>query len=132
MAKQKRQHHHGTIHTFELSQTILIRSLGQVVGSAINYPDGCQDDITALGALAAASNIGLHVDCCLGSFIVPYLERAGLADGEDGQYQLQPFDFRVRGVTSISCDTHKVLISNPSKFPLAYRDLFYSTGFRRK
>lgn len=80
------------------------------MGSAINFPDGNQDDIVALGELAAKHNIGLHVDCCLGSFILPFLEKAGLADGEDGgaRYKLTPFDFRVRGVTSISCDTHKV------------------------
>jgi sphinganine-1-phosphate aldolase len=74
----------------------------------VNFPDGCQDDIVALGALASKYKIGMHVDCCLGSFIMPYLERAGLAEGEDGKYKLEPFDFRVRGVTSISCDTHKV------------------------
>ena len=81
----------------------------QLVGSTINFPDGNQDDIVALGALAASYKIGLHVDCCLGSFIVPFLEKAGLANGENGQYALEPFDFRVRGVTSISCDTHKVM-----------------------
>lgn len=74
----------------------------------MNFPDGNQDDIVALGELAAARNIGLHVDCCLGSFIMPYLEKAGLANGEGGRYKLSPFDFRVKGVTSISCDTHKV------------------------
>lgn len=80
-----------------------------MVGSAVNFPDGNQDDITALGKLAAAYKIGLHVDCCLGSFIMPYLEKAGLADGGvTGRYKLDPFDFRVPGVTSISCDTHKV------------------------
>ncbi|KAG6874507.1 hypothetical protein C0995_010417 [Termitomyces sp. Mi166 len=78
-----------------------------LVGSAINFPDGNQDDITALGKLATYYKTGLHVDCCLGSFIMPYLERAGLADGEDGKYKLLPFDFRVPGVTSVSCDTHK-------------------------
>ncbi|KAJ3749466.1 pyridoxal phosphate-dependent transferase [Lentinula detonsa] len=78
-----------------------------LVGSTINFPDGNQDDIVALGALASAYNIGLHVDCCLGSFIVPYLEKAGLAEGSNGKYKLHPFDFRVNGVTSISCDTHK-------------------------
>ena len=83
----------------------------QLVGSTINFPDGNQDDIVALGKLAHAHNIGLHVDCCLGSFIVPYLEKAGLANGEAGEYALQPFDFRVRGVTSISCDTHKVSLT---------------------
>lgn len=72
----------------------------QVVGSAINFPDGCQDDIVALGKLAKKHNIGLHVDCCLGGFIMPFLEKAG--------FPVEPFDFRVEGVTSISCDTHKV------------------------
>ena len=70
------------------------------MGSAINFPDGNQDDIVALGKLATKHKIGLHVDCCLGSFIMPYLEEAG--------FPVRPFDFRVEGVTSISCDTHKV------------------------
>jgi len=39
---------------------------------------------------------------------VPFLEPAGLSGGQDGRYKLLPFDFRVEGVTSISCDTHKV------------------------
>lgn len=56
-------------------------------------------DITALSKLAIQYRIGLHVDCCLGSFLVPFLEKAG--------YPVEPFDFRVPGVTSISCDTHK-------------------------
>ncbi|KAF9541396.1 PLP-dependent transferase [Agrocybe pediades] len=79
-----------------------------LVGSCINFPDGNQEDIEALGALAKKHNIGLHVDCCLGSFVVPFLEPAGLAQGDSkGRYKLTPFDFTVEGVTSISCDTHK-------------------------
>jgi glutamate/tyrosine decarboxylase-like PLP-dependent enzyme len=72
----------------------------QLCGSAPNYPDGAIDDITALGKLAKKYNLGLHVDCCLGSFLVPFVEKCG--------FQMDPFDFRVEGVTSISCDTHKV------------------------
>lgn len=60
------------------------------------------DDISSLGELAERYDIGLHVDCCLGSFIVPFLEEAG--------FPVERFDFRVQGVTSISCDTHKVII----------------------
>ena len=60
----------------------------------------------ALGALVARYNIGLH--CCLSPFIVPFLGQAGLAEGENGCYKSIPFDFHVRGVMSISCDTHKV------------------------
>ena len=58
------------------------------------------DDIVALGAIAQSYNVGLHVDCCLGSFIVPFLEKAG--------FPTKLFDFRVKGVTAISCDAHKV------------------------
>ncbi|EPQ29364.1 uncharacterized protein PFL1_03119 [Pseudozyma flocculosa PF-1] len=70
-----------------------------LVGSAPNFPDGVIDDIPSLGVLAKKHNILLHVDCCLGSFLVPFLEKAG--------FPSEPFDFRVEGVTSISCDTHK-------------------------
>ncbi|KIJ07716.1 hypothetical protein PAXINDRAFT_182408 [Paxillus involutus ATCC 200175] len=95
-----------------------------LAGSAINFPDGNQDDIVALGKLATKYNVGLHVDCCLGSFIVPFLERAGLADGEDGgsRYKLHPFDFRVLGVTSISCDTHKYGFAPKGSSVIMYRD----------
>ncbi|KAG6820278.1 hypothetical protein H0H93_002890 [Arthromyces matolae] len=93
-----------------------------LVGSAINFPDGNQDDITALGQLASYYKIGLHVDCCLGSFIVPFIERAGLANGEDGAYKLLPFDFRVQGVSSISCDTHKYGFAPKGTSVIMYRD----------
>lgn len=58
------------------------------------------DDIAALSELALSKGIGMHVDCCLGSFIMPFLNDAG--------FPVKPFDFRLPGVTSISCDTHKV------------------------
>ncbi|PFH53702.1 hypothetical protein AMATHDRAFT_54119 [Amanita thiersii Skay4041] len=94
-----------------------------LVGSCINFPDGNQDDITALGSLAVKYNIGLHVDCCLGSFIVPYIEKVGLAGGDDdGRYKLEPFDFRVQGVTSISCDTHKYGFAPKGTSVIMYRD----------
>ncbi|KAL0956770.1 hypothetical protein HGRIS_002890 [Hohenbuehelia grisea] len=93
-----------------------------LVGSAINFPDGNQDDITALGELAAKHKIGMHVDCCLGSFIMPFLEPAELSGGENGRYKLEPFDFRVRGVTSISCDTHKYGFAPKGTSVIMYRD----------
>ncbi|KAL1855804.1 Dihydrosphingosine phosphate lyase [Diaporthe australafricana] len=70
-----------------------------LVGSAPNFPHGIMDDIAALSKIAVRRRIPLHVDCCLGSFLVPFLDKAG--------FETQPFDFRLRGVTSISCDTHK-------------------------
>ncbi|KAI5889275.1 PLP-dependent transferase [Schizophyllum commune H4-8] len=96
------------------SNTILL------VGSTINFPDGNQDDIVALGQLAKKYGTGLHVDCCLGSFIVPFIEPAGLADDE--HFKLLPFDFRVEGVTSISCDTHKYGFAPKGTSVIMYKD----------
>ncbi|KAI5850910.1 pyridoxal phosphate-dependent transferase [Tricharina praecox] len=70
-----------------------------IVGSAPNFPHGIIDDITGLSKIALRKRVPLHVDACLGSFLVPFLEKAG--------YETEPFDFRIKGVTSISCDTHK-------------------------
>lgn len=71
-----------------------------LVGSAPNFPYGTMDDIEAIAALGKKYNIPVHVDACLGGFIIVFMKRAG--------YQLKPFDFRLDGVTSISADTHKV------------------------
>jgi sphinganine-1-phosphate aldolase len=94
-----------------------------LVGSAVNFPDGNQDDIAALGVLAQKHKTGLHVDCCLGSFIMPFLEKSGLSEGEkNGKFKLQPFDFRVPGVTAISCDTHKYGFAPKGTSVIMYRD----------
>lgn len=63
-----------------------------LTGSAPNFPDGAVDDIPALGKLALKYKLGLHVDCCLGSFVIPFLEKAG--------FECPDFDFRVPGVVS--------------------------------
>ncbi|MCU1390727.1 MAG: Pyridoxal-dependent decarboxylase [Ilumatobacteraceae bacterium] len=70
-----------------------------LVGSAGTYPHGLIDPIPELGRLAIEHDLGLHVDGCLGGFIIPWAEDLG--------YPLPPFDLRVPGVTSISADTHK-------------------------
>ncbi|KNC80774.1 hypothetical protein SARC_06883 [Sphaeroforma arctica JP610] len=70
-----------------------------VVGSAPSFPHGCIDDIEGIAQIARKHKIGMHVDCCLGGFIVPFMDQAG--------YPVKPFDFRVDGVTSMSMDTHK-------------------------
>ena len=70
-----------------------------LAGSAGNYPNGVVDPISKLSDLALEHKIGLHVDGCLGGFILPWIEKLG--------YDVPLFDFRLPGVTSISCDTHK-------------------------
>jgi sphinganine-1-phosphate aldolase len=70
-----------------------------IVGSAGNYPYGLIDPLEALSDIAVKNGIGMHVDGCLGGFILPWIERLG--------YDILPFDFRLPGVTSMSADTHK-------------------------
>jgi len=70
-----------------------------LVASAPSFPYGTIDPIEELGEIALARGIGLHSDCCLGGFVLPWAVKLG--------YVVPEFDFRVPGVTSISCDTHK-------------------------
>ncbi len=70
-----------------------------IAGSAANYPHGLIDPLERLSDLALEHGIGLHVDGCLGGFLLPWIERLG--------HDVPPFDFRLPGVTSMSCDTHK-------------------------
>lgn len=90
------------------SNTVLL------VGSAPNFPHGIIDDISALSKLALKRKIPLHVDCCLGSFLVPFLEKAG--------FETELFDFRLKGVTSISCDTHKYGFAPKGNSTCLYRN----------
>jgi sphinganine-1-phosphate aldolase len=92
-----------------------------LVGSAPNYPHGIVDDIPALSRLALSFNGGipLHVDCCLGSFLLPFLSSAGFPApfAESGG-----FDFKVPGVTSISIDTHKYGFAPKGNSVILYRN----------
>lgn len=88
-----------------------------LVGSAPNYPHGIIDDIVLLSDLAVKHNIPLHVDACLGLFIVTFLERSKV----HGPRKIPLFDFRLPGVTSISCDTHKYGFAPKGSSIIMYR-----------
>ena len=99
-----------------------------IVGSACNYGYGTIDPIAELGQVALGRGIGLHVDGCLGGFILPFGEQLG--------YDIPPFDFRVPGVTSISADTHKYGYAFKGTSVLSFRDqalrnaqYFFLTGW---
>lgn len=86
-----------------------------LVGSAGNYPYGTIDPIAELGELALQRGVGLHVDACLGGFILPFGEELGVPG-------IPPFDFRVPGVTTISADTHKYGYALKGSSTLLFRD----------
>jgi len=71
-----------------------------VVGSAPQYPQGVIDPIPDLARLARSVGASMHVDACMGGFVLPFMEMNG--------EPLPPWDFRVDGVTTISADIHKL------------------------
>jgi len=92
---------------------LINRNTIMIAGSVPNYPYGTTDDISLLSDIAIKKGIGLHVDCCLGSFVAAFMESSG--------YSLPPFDFRVPGVSSISCDTHKYGFAPKGSSIIMYR-----------
>ncbi len=85
-----------------------------LAGSAGSYPHGVIDPIDQLSDLALEQGLCLHVDGCLGGFILPWIEKLG--------YAIPPFDFRNPGVTSMSCDTHKYGYSLKGTSVVVYRN----------
>jgi glutamate/tyrosine decarboxylase-like PLP-dependent enzyme len=84
-----------------------------LVGSACDFPRGVVDPISELGILADKHNIGLHVDGCLGGFMLPFVRKLG--------YEVPDFDFSVPGVTSISADVHKYGYGPKGSSTILYR-----------
>ena len=84
--------------------------------SAPGFPHGVVDNIPALAAVATSAGCGLHVDACLGGFLLPFAPKAGWRSCG----QLPPWDFRVPGVTSMSVDTHKYGLAQKGSSVLLY------------
>lgn len=66
-----------------------------IITSAPSFNFGIIDPVSEISEYCYNNNIYLHVDMCLGGFILPFLE------------EYQDISFKSRGVTSISLDTHK-------------------------
>lgn len=94
------------------------RNTAMLVCSTPQFPHGVIDPVPEVAKLAVRYKIPLHVDACLGGFLIIFMEKAG--------YPLeQPFDFRVKGVTSISADTHKYGYAPKGSSVLLYGDKKY-------
>ena len=85
-----------------------------IFSSAPNYPNGVIDPITLLSAIAKEADIGLHVDCCLGGFFLPFARQL--------RANVPAFDFALPGVTAMSCDTHKYGYAAKGTSVVLYRD----------
>jgi len=85
-----------------------------LVGSCPGFPHGVIDPIEEISALALQYKVCLHVDLCLGGFVLPFAKKLG--------YPIPPFDFRVPGVTSISIDVHKYGLGPKGTSTVLYRN----------
>ena len=97
-----------------MAKAIGWRTIG-LVASAPQYPHGVIDPIDEIGRLAERHHLPFHVDACVGGFVLPWLERLGRS--------VPRWDFRVRGVTSISADLHKFAYAGKGASLLLWRDL---------
>ena len=98
-------------------EKLINRNTVMILGSAPEYPHGTIDPIETMGAIAERHQIPLHVDACVGGFILPFMEM----NGED----LPLWDYRVSGVTSISADIHKYGYAAKGASTITYRSLDY-------
>lgn len=95
----------------------ITRNTAMLVCSSPQFPHGIIDPIEDVAKLAVTYNIPFHVDACLGGFLIVFMEKAG--------FSLPPFDFRVKGVTSISADTHKYGYAPKGSSVVLYSDKKY-------
>lgn len=90
--------------TGRLEAARLIERLGPDVALAVvsapSYPYGSLDPVEEVAAACDDAGVDLHVDACIGGWILPFWREA------DGS-AVPPWDFRVAGVTSVSADLHK-------------------------
>ncbi len=93
------------------------RDTVMLVGSAPQYPHGVVDPIDSIAELAQGRGLPLHVDACIGGFVLPWVERLG--------HPLPRWDFRVEGVTSISADVHKYGFAAKGASTILYRSMDY-------
>jgi sphinganine-1-phosphate aldolase len=96
-------------------ERLINRNTILIVGSAPQYPHGVIDPIEALAALAQRHGVGLHVDACVGGFMLPFIERLGR--------EVPRWDFRVDGVTSMSADLHKYGYTAKGASVVLYRNM---------
>lgn len=96
-------------------ERLINRNTVMVLGSAPEYPHGSIDPIEAMGAIAQRRGVPLHVDACVGGFILPFMEMNGVS--------LPLWDYRVPGVTSISADLHKYGYAAKGASTITYRSM---------
>lgn len=85
-----------------------------LVGSAVNYSHGVSDPIEVLSEIALKYDLWLHVDGCIGGFLMAYFRELG--------HEVPKFDFSLLGVSSLSVDLHKYAFTPKGASVILYRN----------
>lgn len=82
-------------------ERLIDRNTILLIASCPSFPHGIIDPINRISKLCIQYKKCLHVDACLGGFMLPFLSK------ETQESIGEVFDFRNESVTSISADLHK-------------------------
>ncbi|NJE54471.1 tyrosine decarboxylase MfnA [Thermococcus sp. 21S9] len=88
-----------SVNVRDVEEKITDNTIG-IVGIAGTTGLGVVDDIPALSDLALDYGLPLHVDAAFGGFVIPFAKALG--------YDIPDFDFRLKGVKSVTIDPHKM------------------------
>jgi glutamate/tyrosine decarboxylase-like PLP-dependent enzyme len=86
-----------------------------IVASCGTWPWGTIDPIQEIGEIAEENSLYFHVDASVGGLLCPWLK------GEIG-YDIPEFGFKVKGVSSIGSDPHKMGYAVPPAGAMVFRD----------
>lgn len=97
------------------------------VAMVASLPTDCHgvcDDAAEIGRVAERHGVWLHLDACLGGWLLPFMRHAG--------HDVPAPDFRLPGVSSISADLHKYGYAPIGISTLLFRspDLAAGAGFQ--
>ncbi len=76
------------------------KNTAAIVGIAGSTELGTIDKIPQLSEICLEEHIFLHIDAAFGGYVIPFLKKLG--------YDVPEFDFKLKGVSSISIDAHKM------------------------
>ncbi len=93
------------------------RNTVAIVGIAGSTELGIVDPISELSEIALNNGIYLHVDASFGGFVLPFLRDLG--------YNVPEFDFSLKGVCSITIDSHKMGLAPIPAGGILFRDKEY-------
>ena len=86
-----------------------------IAASLGTWPWGTIDPIEEIGEIAEEKSLYFHIDGSVGGLLCPWLK------GESG-YDIPEFGFKVKGVSSIGSDPHKMGYAVPPAGAMVFRD----------